>query len=59
MSGSQELVSAKYIPDEVVEAEARCQRSRESCNVAAESFMIWGFFAVAMCAIVLFTRAMM
>ncbi len=61
MSGSQELVSAKYIQDEVILEEARRgdRRSRENCNASAEGFMVWGFFAVAMCAIVMITRSTM
>lgn len=61
MSGRQELVSAKYIQDEVILEETRREgaRSRDDCNQQAESFMIWGFFAVAMCAIVMIARSAM
>lgn len=58
MSGRQELVSTKYIPDEIVEAEARLEQAREGSN-SSDSFVLWGFFAVAMTAIVMFTRSMM
>ena len=62
MSTNQPLASAKYLQDEVIEGEIRGQkrmRTRAECNRSAEGLMLWGFVAVAMCAMGLITKTML